>query len=348
MLLFYIALLLLIISSIRYNASGYNEDYLSFDTTNAIKGIFILLVFIKHVTPYITSSGYMYDGIGDNCFQIIDRYVGQWIVAMFLFYSGYGIMESIKKKGENYISSIPFKRLLTVLLNFDVAVLIYICIRYSLSGGANLELAKCVLSLIGWESMGNSNWYIFVIMLAYLLTYISFKISKCIQGSYIKPCIVTNVLLLLTMIVLSYLKESWWYDTILCFGAGLIYSNYKTQIGAFLKKHFKVSFIVFLLLLGILTVIPFWIKGLIYNLYSIVFCIIIVMLTMKFTISSSILVWLGQHLFPLYIYQRVLMIILSSIVGGVFVANYPILYVISCLAITIIITYYYKYWAIRL
>ena len=135
MIVFYLLFFILIFSSLKFCKIGYRNDYLSFDTTNAIKGIFILLVFIKHATPYNTSSGYIYDGIGDNYFQIIDRYVGQWIVAMFLFYSGYGIMESIKKKGENYISSIPSKRLLTVLLNFDVAVLIYICICYSLSGG---------------------------------------------------------------------------------------------------------------------------------------------------------------------------------------------------------------------
>lgn len=43
---------------------------------------------------------------------------------VFLFYSGYGIMESIKNKGEKYISTVPKKRILNVLVNFDIAVLI--------------------------------------------------------------------------------------------------------------------------------------------------------------------------------------------------------------------------------
>lgn len=72
------------------------------------------------------------------------------------------------------------------------------------------------------------------------------------------------------------------------------------------------------------------------------------MITMKFKINNRFLVWLGQNLFPLYIYQRIPMIILSSIAGGVYAANYPILYVISCFAITSIISYYYRYWTIRL
>lgn len=348
MVIFYLILFILIFSCLKFCKIGYNEDYLSFDATNAIKGIFILLVFIKHVTPYITSAGYTYTSIGDNVFRLIDTQVGQWIVAMFLFYSGYGIMESIKKKGKDYISSIPRKRLLTVLMNFDVAVLIYICIYYSLSGGVNLELNKLVLSFIAWESMGNSNWYIFVIMLAYTFTYFSFKFFNTKRNDYKIPCVVSMGALFVAMIILSYLKESWWYDTILCFGAGTLFSNYKEQIETMVKRNYCFIVIVLLVLLFLFSNAPVWLKGLRYNLFSIVFCFLIMLGTMKIKVNSKALTWLGQNLFPLYIYQRIPMIILSSIGGGVFVLDFPILYVISCLVITIMIAFFYKYWSIKL
>ena len=347
MILFYIAIFFTIILGLKYNEYGYNKDYMSFDTTNAIKGIFILFVFIKHATPYVSNSGYLYAGLGDEWFKIVNSYVGQWIVAMFLFYSGYGIMESIKKKGERYIASIPTKRLLNVLLNFDIAVLIYIVILY-IYNGEWMGIEKYVLSFVGWESVGNSNWYIFVIMLAYLATYVSFKLLNISHKNYALPCIITNILLLVLMVVLSYLKEKWWYDTILCFGIGLLYSNYKCQIEEVVKKKFNIFFVILLLMLVTFSIIPIWAKGLIYNMFSIIFCLIIVMITMKFKINNRFLVWLGQNLFPLYIYQGILMIILSSIAGGVYAANYPILYVISCFAITVIVSYYYRYWTIRL
>lgn len=114
MILFYFLLFLLVIARLRFSRQGFYADYLSFDTTNAIKGIFIALVFIKHVTPYILNSEYVFDDSLLNLFFLyIDSQVGQWIVAMFLFYSGYGIMESIRKKGIAYIRSIPRKRILT-------------------------------------------------------------------------------------------------------------------------------------------------------------------------------------------------------------------------------------------
>ena len=43
--------------------------------------------------------------------------MGQLVVVMFLFYSGYGIGESYKKKGVNYVQQMPVHRILTTLLN---------------------------------------------------------------------------------------------------------------------------------------------------------------------------------------------------------------------------------------
>lgn len=346
MVFFYLVLFILVLSSMRYIGHGYNQNYLSFDTTNIIKGIFILLVFIRHVIPYISLVGYEFTAVGDVFFVWINSIIGQLLVAMFLFYSGYGIMESIKKKGNLYVSSIPRKRLLTVLLNFDVAVLIYICIRYLLGGDLNLE--KCLLAFIGWESMGNSNWYIFVIMLAYAITYFSFIIFNSRAVNYRMPCIVANMILFMSMLLLSYLKESWWYDTILCFGAGLVFSNYKNQLEELMKTHYKSIFLALLLLFIFLSYLPLYLKGLKYNMLSIVFCLLVIMITLKFKMDNKVLVWMGTNLFPLYIYQRVPMIIFSSLAGGTFVANFPIAFVVSCFVITVLIAYLYKYWAIKL
>ena len=133
---------------------------MSHEMTNAIKDIFILLVFISHATPYITESGYDYSGIGDFLFLFINKNVGQWVVAMFLFYSGYGVMESINKKGREYLASFPRKRILCVLANFDVAVLAFFLTNICL--GKYFTPQEYLLSFIGWTSVGNSNWYIFV------------------------------------------------------------------------------------------------------------------------------------------------------------------------------------------
>lgn len=346
MIIFYLILTIIVLSRVKIKTTGYYEDYLSFDTTNCIKGIFILFVFIAHATPYITNSGYEYTSIYDNLFLMVHSHVGQWIVAMFLFYSGYGIMESIKKKGEGYINSIPRKRILTTLINFDIAVIVYAIIKTSL--GESIQLKHAILSLTGWQSMGNSNWYIFVIMLAYGVTFITFKLLYRNKRTIAAPCIATVGMLFMAMLALTYLKESWWYDTMLCFGAGLTYSYYKQHIERFLKNNYFIVLFLLIVISSFLYYLPYEYRGIKYNMFSIVFSLLIVMTTMKIKVNNALLIWMGKNLFPLYIYQRVPMIILSKIGDGFITNTYPVLYVICCFVTTVLIAFFYKHWSVKL
>lgn len=342
MVLFYILLLLLIISRLKYSRKRYYSDYLSFDTTNAVKGIFIALVFIKHATPYIFKSGYVFDdSLLSRAFLFVNAQVGQWIVAMFLFYSGFGIMESIKKKGLPYVHTIPRKRILTTLINFDIAVALFAVIALFLH--KDYPLMTYLLSFIGWEAVGNSNWYIFVIILCYLMVYLCFRTAE--DGEYTMGAVICFFLLCISAFFLSRVKPSWWYDTILCFCVGIFYSLWREHIETILQKYYW-------LILSILTIalvcLRAYFVGLAYNGYCIIFCFFVVMLTMKFRINNSVLIWSGNNLFPLYIYQRVPMIILSSLCDGAFVASYPVLYTFACLLITLLFAHFYKYWVVRL
>lgn len=347
MLGFYILIVLLVLLSLRLNSKGFNSEYLDMSTTNAVKGIFILLVFIKHVTPYILKSGYVYEGWEGEMFRYINAHVGQWIVAMFLFYSGYGIMEAISKKGDAYIKGIPKKRILTVAINFAIAVAVFAIVGAML--GKTYTIQHYLLSLIGWQSVGNSNWYIFVIMLCYLITYISFRVPSLVgDDNHYGRVIRCIILLSLSVILLSFLKPSYWYDTMLCFGAGLLYSLSKEKVEGLARKHYwKVLGVLVLLLIGTYCV-PFHARGLTYNAFAIVFCLLIITLTMRCNINSRILTWCGANLFPLYIYQRIPMIILSEVGDWKLVCTYPVLYIYICLTATILIALCYRYWAVKL
>ena len=103
-----------------------------------------------------------------------------------------------------------------------------------------------------------------------------------------------------------------------------------------------------LALLYLLGKSPYYLRGLVHNTYCVVFCLLVVMLTMKLKVNNAVLIWSGKNLFPLYIYQRIPMIILSSICGGAFVASYPVLYTFACLLITLLFAHFYKYWAVKL
>lgn len=340
MILFYLVIAALTIYGFRYCHIGFHNDYLGKEQSQAVKGLFILIVFFRHIFPYIQKAGYPMTSIPDKLFLDIDSQIGQLLVVMFLFYSGYGVTESIKKKGKLYINTFPKKRLLTTLLNYDIAVLSFIIIDVILE--IKLNCGQIVLSFLCWESIGNSNWYIFIILFCYFLTYLSFHFwSKW----YVT---LTLILSVIAVLILFYVKPTWWYDTLLCYPAGMYWSIRKEQIESLFQKHYGIVF--FFLIITFLTLhlsnIPYA-HGLTYNAKSIIFSILVVTLTMKIHISNFILCWLGIHLFPLYIYQRLPMVILSQIKDGWLPFNHPYLYVTACLVFTIIIAHYYKYWQIQ-
>lgn len=237
MVIFYIIILVLALWKLTYKINGFYDDYLNKEQCNAIKGIFILTVFVRHCIPYLIRSGYESSSWLFELYNVINGFLGQLIVVMFLFYSGYGVMESIKQKGNGYLKSFPKKRILGTLLNFDVAVICFLVMDTIL--GLHYPTSQICLSIIAWESIGNSAWYIFVILLCYLFTFLCFYKSR----DYKKSCWVLLISLFSSMIVLSYIKEIHWYCTILCFPLGVIFSLYKDYIEKMLKKQYALIFL---------------------------------------------------------------------------------------------------------
>ena len=86
--------ILIILSIINIDIKGLNQyyiDYMNLKYTSSIKGIFVWMIILQHYRSYYKiKQKYIY--------QRIINYTGQRIVSLFLFYSGYGIYESLKKK----------------------------------------------------------------------------------------------------------------------------------------------------------------------------------------------------------------------------------------------------------
>lgn len=332
MLLFYIIILLLSLYGISFVKSGFNQDYLSKEQCNAIKGIFILIVFIRHIWPYLRNFGYDFSFPGDSIFMWIDRWMGQLIVVAFLFYSGYGVMESIKNKGQHYIDDMPRKRIFNTLINYDVAVFAFLVIDLIL--GVSLDPITTLLAFTGWTSIGNSNWYIFVILVCYLCTWVGFKLGK--------GWIAFFLLAAAYIILLNSKSNLVWYNTIFSFAAGLLFSQYKTQIEMLVQRHYWLFLPICLFAFLAVHTYKFTFYGLKDNFSSILFAISIVVISMKIKVGNKALIWCGTKLFPLYIYQRIPMIFLSTFDGGTFVTQHPFAYVWTCLVITIAIAFLYR------
>ena len=330
----FVALLLLALFA-KSKPTRWNEYYIGKETTSTINGLFLWLVFLSHFTQYLPSSAG----------NVVARHLGQLVVVMFLFYSGYGCAVQYLTKGESYLRAFPRKRILPTLINFDIAVCAFVAVGLLL--GKSMTARKVVLSLVCWDSVGNSNWYIFVIMLCYALFWFSAGVVKrkvnVIDRGWQKWQIIMMLLFATSVVALSRVRPSWWCDTLMAFGAGAVYGLNRNCIENYVKKNYWICLAFAVVLFVFVGYIPFigqkyWIS---HNIKSVAFAIIVVMATMKISVDSAMLKWSGEHLFPLYIYQRIPMIVFSTLFPAAFKdARCLICFCISaCIAIAIAILY---------
>ena len=288
----------------KTNVTAVNQDYLGRHQTDAIKGFFILLVFLSHIRGYISTSGV------DWSYSFYDWFlskVGQRMVAMFLFCSGYGVMESLQRK-DRYLDSFLFRRVFLTWFHFALALLLFVCTN--LITGISCSAREYVLCWTGWESIGNSNWYIFDILVLYLLTWIVFRTGR--RFSLQQNFAVMFILCVLFAVMLKAAdKESRWYNTVLCYPLGMAASLYRNSFFEhILNSHRAWNFAI--LVTAVLFTGTFFFNGIIsYTVNVWCFCLLIVLLSMRIKIGNGVLEWCGRHLFPLYILQRIPMIILT-------------------------------------
>ena len=277
---------------------------MSIEKTVSIKGVFVLLVFLSHFVQYVELNSFL-----DQGYFAVRDFLGQLIVTMFLFYSGYGILESIKRKKIDYINSIPKKRIFMLLFDFDLAILLFLLVKYLL--GSVYQPKTILLSLIGWSSVGNSNWYIFAILITYLITYVAFKIFS---EDYFKGILTVSLLSVLYIAIIQNFKPLYSYNTILCYAGGMWYSFYREKIELMVQKS-RVRYLLSLLVLFVIFMSTYLFANYVvnYQIKSLAFVLLIVLASMKLSINNKVLNWAGSHVFSIYILQRIPMMILKEV-----------------------------------
>lgn len=297
-----------------------DEEHLSKEQTCAVNGFFVLLVFLRHTVDYIPL------GPWDGIFAHINKELDQLIVVPFLFYSGYGIMRSIRSKGQQYVLGIPKNRLFKVWYHFAIAVALYWIVGLCL--GKNYPALRVVLSFTGWDSIGNSNWYIFATLCMYAFTWISFMLLPKKHGLAVALTVALSVAYILLM---RSQKGIWWYDTAWVYPAGLVYGLYSDK----LEKHLTGTFprLLALVLCAGCFAVSFYLQDMLFfrEAMAVCFALLVVSLTMLVKISNPVLLFLGKYTFEIYILQRIPMMLLKNCISNKYV------YLIAGFAATLLI-----------
>ena len=285
--------------------NGFHRDYCSPKNTNTVNAIFSVLIFLSHAVTYVKL-----DGVLDTPYFALRSFLGQLVVVTYLFFSGFGIMESIKKKGTPYVKAMPVQRFFKLWYHFAIVILLYTVVSVGILG-KKYSLSRWLLSFIGLKSIGNSNWYLFVTFCLYIIVIFSFLVFKKTQ----KFALVSVCVLSIGFVILE--KEmglaNRYYNTLLCFPFGMVFSVLKPDIDKHLMKNaitWRIGFLASLVLFVIFSCIRG--KMLVcYVLCTFFALAVVVIFMMKVRISNPIFDWFGKHIFSFFILQRIPMILLK-------------------------------------
>ncbi len=318
--IFIIGIILLIVK--RNKIFNGDNDVLDKNNSNKIKGLLAILIVVHHLSIYIRYT---------VLFKIFTT-IGIIIVAIFFFYSGYGLMSSYLKK-ENYLKKFFSKRIMKVLIPYIIAVIItfltYLLTKYKLTP---MEIFN---SFFDGEPVVRFSWYVLVIFYFYVIFYITAKILK--EKSKINIAIFIGTILY-CLFATNYLSlNNWWVNSCFSFFIGVYWASYKDKYIKKLKNNKKVIIcsIIIALLSAILVGIQFLTSG--YSMsqikefkgfvdyimkspISIIFmniiCISLMMILFrilkKVNLNDRLFNFLGNISFEIYLYHGIVMYLLRN------------------------------------
>lgn len=174
---FYIFVLAFVLWGGRLAKSGeYHEDFLSLDSMKALRGIAAFIILFHHISQRqaLMDTGelqFFYDK-------------GPFLVAIFFFSSGYGLIKNLKLKKESYFNGFLKKRLLiAIAIPFFVDAILYEI--YYLIAGRPVIVPKLILSLLGLNLSNEYAWFPIVLGILYLSFYVIFKNIKNHKVGYL-------------------------------------------------------------------------------------------------------------------------------------------------------------------
>lgn len=303
----------------------FRENYLSKDNSNCLKAIFALMIVLSHLYsnrsffavlgPIFTSFGYL-------------------SVAGFLFFSGYGLTYSYAKKGQEYFNGYFKKRILPIYIINSLLIAAYTLFKCLIK--YELSVKEVLLSFVFGDTVVQFGWYIQMIMLFYVLYFLSFN-KSFIKNGLIK---LTFALIVYCAFCVIIKKGSTWYESSFAFLLGAVWANLKPWIDKELKSTSKYLVSLFLnafifggtFIFGNSKIFPDILRIPMKMISAVVFVALIINIVMRVRIDYQPVRFAGNYYFEVYFMQGFFIILFNNVFR---INNTALLYSICILCVYI-------------
>lgn len=192
------------------------------DWSYRLKGLLAMIIIIHHVsTRYI---GWWSIEEYPLSYSIISKFIplGEIVVGLFFFISGYGLLKSYKRYGDNYISTFLSKRFLKIFIPFVIIEFATQFILVIFKDGYSPW--QILIDAYPHRGFGFILWFPIALSLFYLAFYFCFKYIHLIHRAI---AVVTLIVVILSVYYYFIGRGDWWWKSNLCFPIGLWYAYYE-------------------------------------------------------------------------------------------------------------------------
>jgi len=273
------------------------DDYLSPKVTSPIKGVCALLVMLHHISQRL-------DPMESSIYQNI----GFLAVAIFFFYSGYGLTVNRLTK-PNYMHPFLRRRVTSMLIPFFATNILYV-LAFSVIGAGNYNPLLLISQVFGKDQLNVNAWYIVALFWFYVAYWVSFRFLKSERKGWIFMAVFIWVYIVACGL---WSPGVWWYNTAFCFLLGMAWATFRDKLHRLFSRGTWLWMLVpvVIVCIGVKTYIACYSTNLALTFFgsaaaSLAFAWLIVLLSMKIRLSNPIVEFLGKYSFEIYLIHHLL------------------------------------------
>ncbi len=283
----------------------WHDDVLAYAPTKAFLGFAAILIIFHHTSqrtcaPWLDPY-YIHHGL--DAFV----YVGYLCVAVFFFFSGYGMYTSSQSKPD-FFKGYLVKRILPLLIPAVVMWLVFFAVENA--KGMHMEPPL-------WINVYDYIWYIPAMLYLYIAFYISFKLIKNDRAGVIVLFIAT---IIYALACLLFSPGTWWYNTPHLFIIGVVVARHREGFLNGLKKLYPLWIALMLIITAtgfaianyyyqIITAFGgkyddlthFWVELFGQSISAVTFAFLVVLIGLKVKIGNRVLAFLGAFTLEIYL-----------------------------------------------
>ena len=216
-----------------------SDAFLSLEQTHMIQAFACIGIILHHVTQQVTSYG-IYDKGPVTLFNDI----GFLFTALFFFFSGYGLLTSLRTKPD-YLGSFLYRRLPAVLIPFWSINALGVLLE-TFAYGIHTTARDVLYDIFGITLISSNGWFFVEITVFYLLFYVFFRLIKHRDAALLLLCLCVAAVIIFSFHQghdpqgnqAHWFRGEWWYNSTVTFIFGLLTARFQTGLTRFFAKAY--------------------------------------------------------------------------------------------------------------